>query len=338
MSMFSSSCPSKEHLSAFGAGRLDDEAMPRIANHLHHCVICQQSLESLLTQSLLLAASVHVPAEVYASETMCGRAVQRAAALAGDSTISGWQSVPAESRRETRQGRLGDYELLKEIARGGMGVVYEVRQLHLNRLVDATGQPRVTGFGLAKEIGASSGMTQSGQVMGTPSYMPPEQAEGELERLGPRTDVYSLGATLYYLLTSRPPFQAANSLETLKQVVERDPVAPRALNPAVNRDLDTICLKCLEKKPERHYASAQALADDLGGFLDGVPIKARRVGEFERLLRWSRRNPLVAGSLAGVAAIFLSAFAIVTVQRIQSGRSPARLLGKGRHGAPLRHW
>src|SRR5205814_412439 len=130
-----------------------------------------------------------------------------------------------------------------------------------NILMDGADQPRVTDFGLAKRADADSSLTQAGQVMGTPSHMPPEQAEGKNEQVGPRADVYSLGATLYCLLTGRPPFQSASVVDTLKQVIEQEPVAPHHLNPAVDRDLDTICLKCLQKRPDRRYDSAAALAE-----------------------------------------------------------------------------
>jgi WD40 repeat protein/tRNA A-37 threonylcarbamoyl transferase component Bud32 len=181
-----------------------------------------------------------------------------------------------------------------------------------NILLDANGQPRVTDFGLAKRTDVDSSLTQTGQVMGTPSYMSPEQAEGKNEQMGPLADVYSLGATLYCLVTGRPPFQSASVVDTLKQVVEREPVAPHFLNPAVDRDLETICLKCLEKRPEKRYSSATALALDLQRFVEDRPIQARPVGRFEKAVRWCRRNPLVAGSLAGVAGIFLTAFVLVS--------------------------
>jgi eukaryotic-like serine/threonine-protein kinase len=181
-----------------------------------------------------------------------------------------------------------------------------------NIMLGAAGQPRVTDFGLAKRADADSSLTQAGQVMGTPSYMPPEQAEGRNDQVGPLADVYSLGATLYCLLTGRPPFQAASVVETLKQVVEREPVAPHRLNPAVDRDLDTICLKCLEKRPEKRYPSATALAEDLQRYLDRRPILARPVGDVEKLVRWCRRNSLEAACLAGIVGIFVAAFALVS--------------------------
>eukprot|EP00913_Durusdinium_trenchii_P013411 g12592.t1 len=154
------------------------------------------------------------------------------------------------------------------------------------------GSPRITDFGLAKNIATDSGMTATGQILGTPSYMPPEQASGRLEEVGPRSDVYSLGAMLYAVLTGRPPFQAANAIETLKQVTEREPVSPAQLNPAVDRDLETICLKCLEKDVVKRYASARDFAADLSRYLEGKPILARPVGPVEKTWRWCRRNPM----------------------------------------------
>ena len=174
-----------------------------------------------------------------------------------------------------------------------------------NVMLDPGGKPKITDFGLAKQIETDSAMTATGQVLGTPSYMPPEQATGETSRVGPHSDVYSLGAILYALLTGRPPFQAANMMETLKQVVERDPVSPRQLNPEVDRDLETICLKCLEKESEKRYASSHDLAEDLGRWLRREPIQARSIGRIERTARWCRRNPLVATLSGTVVLLFL---------------------------------
>ncbi len=125
-----------------------------------------------------------------------------------------------------------------------------------NILIDSKGRPRVTDFGLAKRVDSVSDLTATGQILGTPSYMPPEQAAGQIHAIGPAADVYALGAVLYAALTGRPPFQAATPLETLKKVIEREPVALRQLNAAVPRDLETIVLKCLEKSVPRRYASA----------------------------------------------------------------------------------
>src|SRR5512142_3199626 len=291
-------------------------------------------------------------------------------------------------------GRLGDYELLEEIARGGMGVVYKARQVSLDRLVavkmllfgplaspedvqrfrteataagslhhpnivsihevgihqgqhylamdfvngpplsrlvtdqplparraanyvksvaeaiqyahehgvlhrdlkpsnvliDENDQPRVTDFGLAKLLEKDSELTLSGQVLGSPSYMAPEQAAAHRGLVGKRSDVYSLGAILYHLLTGRAPFVAPTVAETLQQVQTTDPVSPTILNPHLPRDLKTICLKCLEKEPSRRYASARELADELGRWLRTEPILARPVSQPEKVWRWCRRN------------------------------------------------
>ncbi len=172
-----------------------------------------------------------------------------------------------------------------------------------NVLLDKAGHPKITDFGLAKRLKADSGLTQTGQVMGTPSFMPPEQAEGK--EVGPAADVYALGAIVYCLLTGRPPFQAATPMETLIQVVEQDPVPVRRLNPAVPRDLETIALKALQKEPEKRYLSARALGVDLDHWLRGEPILARPVGPAERSLKWVKRRPLIASLSASVMVIGL---------------------------------
>ncbi len=142
-----------------------------------------------------------------------------------------------------------------------------------NVLLTADGRPKITDFGLAKLIiGGGELRTQTGELLGTPSYMAPEQAASRHQAIGAATDVYALGAILYELLTGRPPFKAESALETLHQVVAHDPVAPSRLRPKLPRDLETICLKCLHKEPSHRYASAEALADDLQRFLEGRPI------------------------------------------------------------------
>jgi len=306
--------------------------------------------------------------------------------------------------------RLGDYELLEEIARGGMGLVYRARQLSLNRIValkvvlhgpfssadfvrrfrneaqviaslrhpnivaiheigehqgnhfislefiegksfaelarerpltairaaryvniiaeavehahqrgvlhrdlkpsnvllDIFDQPRVTDFGLAKLVNCGADLTTTGQVLGSPNYMPPEHATGKSSDGTAQSDVYSLGAILYELLTGRPPFQGETLQAILAQVQATEPVPPRRLNPATPVDLQTICLKCLQKEPARRYPSAQALADDLGCFLESKPIRARPVSLAERTWLWCRRRPLLASVWAGlIAAIVL---------------------------------
>jgi len=154
-----------------------------------------------------------------------------------------------------------------------------------NILLDRDDQPHVTDFGLAKKIGGDSQQTRTGAILGTPSYMAPEQAAGKTHEIGPACDVYGLGAMLYELLTGRPPFQSDSPLDTLYHVVEREPVPPRLLNPKVERDLETICLKCLEKAPENRYSSAEAVAQDLDRFLKGDEISARSVNVLDRLVR-----------------------------------------------------
>lgn len=165
-----------------------------------------------------------------------------------------------------------------------------------NILLTRDDQPKVTDFGLAKRQQGDSSLTETGQALGTPSYMPPEQAQGKIKQVGPLADVYSLGATLYCLLTGRPPFQAANPLETMLQVVEQEPVSPKSLNRAVSVDLETICLRCLEKDAAKRYPSAAALAQDLTRYLAGEPIQARPVGRLERVLKWIARKPVTAAA------------------------------------------
>jgi len=167
-----------------------------------------------------------------------------------------------------------------------------------NILLDLQGRPRVTDFGLAKRLTEDTGMTVSGQVLGTPSYMPPEQAAGHINTIGPASDVYALGAVLYSLTTGRPPFQSASGIETLRQVVEKEPVAPRQLNPAIPRDLETIILKCLEKSLPRRYSTAKLLSEELQRFIEGRPILARPIGRVQKAWRWCRREPAVASLLS----------------------------------------
>jgi WD40 repeat protein/tRNA A-37 threonylcarbamoyl transferase component Bud32 len=188
-------------------------------------------------------------------------------------------------------------ELVETLARA-MRAAHEAGIVHrdlkpANVLLTRDGMPKITDFGLAKKLDAV-GQTASGAIMGTPPYMAPEQAGGRSHAIGPHTDVYALGAILYELLTGRPPFRAATALDTVLQVVSDEPVPPTQLQRKTPRDLETICLKCLQKDPAKRYARATALAEDLRRFLNGEPIRARPVGRVERGWRWCRRNPVAA--------------------------------------------
>ncbi|MGO9469030.1 MAG: protein kinase domain-containing protein, partial [Isosphaeraceae bacterium] len=174
-----------------------------------------------------------------------------------------------------------------------------------NIVLDEQGQPHVTDFGLAKRVEGVSELTISGAIVGTPAYMAPEQASGIKRLVTVLSDVYGLGAVLYALLTGQPPFGADTVLETLDQVREQPPAAPSRLNPKVPRDLEIICLKCLEKDPQRRYSSAQALADDLRRYAAGEPIVARPVRALERAVKWARRRPAIAGLMATVVVAVL---------------------------------
>ncbi|WP_020474713.1 serine/threonine-protein kinase [Zavarzinella formosa] len=167
-----------------------------------------------------------------------------------------------------------------------------------NILLQKDGTPKIADFGLARKLETNSRLTIAGTVMGTPSFMAPEQASGDPDSVGPPADVYSLGAIIYQLLTGRPPFVGSNVIETLRQVREDEPVSPRTMRSSVPRDLETICLKCLQKDPAKRYSNAAALADDLTRYQDGRPILARPLGPVARVVRWARRNPAPAGLIA----------------------------------------
>src|SRR5581483_7301280 len=171
--------------------------------------------------------------------------------------------------------------------------------------------PKIADFGLAKQLGTESIQTQTGVVVGTPSYMAPEQARADKD-IGPAADVYALGAILYELLTGRPPFRAATPLDTVMQVLHEEPVPPRRLQPRVPADLETVCLKCLAKDPRQRYASALELAEDLRRFQAGEPIRARRVGPLGQGWRWVRRNPVPAGLVAALVLALVGGTAGVT--------------------------
>ncbi|MBI2809127.1 MAG: protein kinase [Planctomycetes bacterium] len=180
-----------------------------------------------------------------------------------------------------------------------------------NILLTANGEPKIGDFGLAKKIDSGAGLTHTDAVLGTPCYMAPEQAQRRNRTIGPTADLYALGVILYQMLTGRPPFLGESALETLRQVLEDEPVPPRRLLPRVPRDLETICLKCLRKEPEHRYASAADLAHDLENFVEGKPILARPISRGEIAWRWCRRNPLPASLTALLLTVFLVAFGLV---------------------------
>ncbi len=174
-----------------------------------------------------------------------------------------------------------------------------------NVLLTSDGQPKITDFGLAKRLEDDSAQTASGSIMGTPSYMAPEQAGGKQMTIGPQTDVYALGALLYCMLTGRPPFQSASVMDTVLQVLEQDPVPPRQLVQGLDRDLETITLKCLQKDPGRRYQSAEDVADELRRYQGDEPIQARPVSAVEHSWRWCRRNPAIAGLIAAFTLLLV---------------------------------
>jgi WD40 repeat protein/tRNA A-37 threonylcarbamoyl transferase component Bud32 len=409
-------CPSEDDLKAFLLGDLPETLCQPLADHLEVCPRCEavaerlDRLEDPIIRAVRASDSLTIDAEVPATEN--GR--------------------PGEGKRPAGPAvlpdRIGDYLILGELGRGGMGVVYKARQARLNRpvalkmilhgdyagatelsrfrteaetiarlqhpnivaihevnehegkpflslefcpggsldrklggtplpareaarlvetlaramqaahdknvihrdlkpanvLLAEDGTPKISDFGLARKLG-EAGQTQTGAVVGTPSYMAPEQAGGRSsqtefgnEELGPLVDVYALGAILYVCLRGGPPFTAPTAVDTLFQVVHDEPVPPRQLQARVPRDLETICLKCLEKSPPRRYASAAALADDLQRFQAGEPITGRPAGRLERALKWARRRPtaaaLVAVSLVALACAALLSAAFYRIQ------------------------
>ena len=200
------------------------------------------------------------------------------------------------------------------------------------------GTPKITDFGLAKQLDGSAGQTQSGAIMGTPSYMAPEQAGGRTGQIGPAADVYALGAILYELLTGRPPFKAATPLDTVLQVVSDEPVPPRQLQSKVPHDLETVCLKCLQKDARKRYPSAAQLAGDLSRFRRGAPITARPVSRRERLVKWVWRHPTAAGLLVVSVLSFLLLLGggIAFTARLQAEKEEAERLRQSAEEAQLR--
>src|SRR5438034_7497656 len=220
-------------------------------------------------------------------------------------------------------------ELIAKLARTGH-YAHEHGILHRdikpgNVLVDAKGEPHLTDFGLARLLETKSTVTHTMDVLGTPSYMAPEQASGHNEQLTSATDVYGLGAVFYQLLTDHPPFAGGTTCETVRLVLETEPRQPRLWNPKIDRDLATICLKCLEKDPQRRYSYALALADDLEHWLKHEPIRAKRSGVFTHGRKWLWRNPTTAGLIASLVALAVGAGVIVWKSELVRRPIPASI-------------
>jgi serine/threonine protein kinase len=229
--------------------------------------------------------------------------------------------------RRTREGRHAIAQLLGQAARA-VHYAHQRGILHRdlkpgNILLDRDGKPHLTDFGLAKRVGAESSLTHTGAVIGTPSYMPPEQAAGS-KQLTVAADVYSLGAILYEMLIGQPPFRGTSPLDVMLQVSEREPAALRNSNPSVEPDLQTICLKCLDKDPLRRYGSAEALADDLDRWLAGQPIEARPSTPWERTVKWARRRPALAAfllvSILSAAALLIGGLVFTAELQVALGQ------------------
>ena len=203
----------------------------------------------------------------------------------------------------------------------------------VNILFTADGVPKITDFGLAKRLEMDEGQTHTGQVMGTPSYMAPEQARGDTKTVGPPADIYALGAILYEMLTGRPPFKGISAMDTVKQVIEVEPLAPSRVQFRVPRDLETICLKCLQKEPRKRYDTAKEMADDLNRYLSGEPIRARRTPPVERGVKWVKRHPTRA-TLLTLAIVGAFTFVGTGVWYWNHLRSLERIAA--RHEAKLR--
>jgi WD40 repeat protein/serine/threonine protein kinase len=238
-------------------------------------------------------------------------------------------------------------QLLEDLARAvheahRHGIVHRDLKPGNVLLPKSTLTPKVSDFGIAKLLlGGPAEQTRTGAVLGTPNYMAPEQARARNKEVGPATDVYALGAILYECLTGRPPFLGETPLDTLRQVVSDEPVAPRQLQPKVPRDLETICLQCLRKEPRRRYASALELADDLRRFLTQQPIRARSVGPLTRLWLGCRRNPglAVAGGLSVAALVALVVLAVTFgVEQGRLARKAQREAVKAQREAALATW
>ena len=227
----------------------------------------------------------------------------------GESLVDKLRDGPMEGSRAAKimaeVGRALDYA-------HSQGVLHRDLKPHNILMEEATDRPMVADFGLAKLVHRDQSLTYAGQVMGTPSYMPPEQTR-DAGKVTSAADQYALGATLYHLLVGHPPFAGATVQDTLRMIVEKEPVALREINPTINVDLETICLKALQKDPGKRYESCKLFAEDLERFLDGKPIVARPVGRVERVWRWARRNRAMAGMIGTVIVLAITTLIAIAI-------------------------
>jgi serine/threonine-protein kinase len=243
---------------------------------------------------------------VYEAGEVGGRPYFAMEYVAGPSLADVLRTGPLEPRRAA--------QYVATVARA-VAYLHERQIIHRdlkpsNILLDEQGRPCVTDFGLVKLVGQNTHHTSTGAVVGTPSHMAPEAAAGRVDRIGPASDVYGLGAILYHLLTGRPPFEAPTQIETLVRVLEGEPPAPSQLRPDVPSEVEAVCLRCLEKEPERRYPNALAVAEDLERFLRGEAVETGRAGPIRALERWSRREPALAARLgaAWICAVLSAAY------------------------------
>jgi tetratricopeptide (TPR) repeat protein len=281
------------------------------------------ALARLLAEAATIARLQHPNiVQVYAIGDCDGRPYVELELVEGGSLAARLEGTPWPPRAAAR--------LVESLAHGvsaahRLGIVH--RDLKpANILMTDDGEPKVSDFGLAKTIEQNSGLTRTESILGSPSYMAPEQAEGRAKEVGPAADIYAMGANLYELLTGRPPFVGSSLLATLELVRSAEPVPPRRLQPGLARDLETICLKCLAKEPTKRYESADALAEDLASYLEDEPIRARPTPQWERALKWVRRRPSTAAlilvsivAIVGTVGGWTSRQAELTRQR-ESGR------------------
>jgi len=303
--------PGYEILSCLGQGGMGvvylarQESLGRVVA-LKMLVAGQLAAEDLLARFHVEAESVarlqhpHI-VQIYETGEVAGQPYFSLEYVSGGSLADQLDGTPQDPRYAAR--------MVSQLA-DAAGYAHQSRILHrdlkpANVLLEQDGTPKITDFGLAKQLESDSKNTRTGDVLGTPSYMAPEQASGVTKKLSPACDIYSLGAVLYEMLVGRPPFRGRDAVDTLMQVLSDEPVTPRRLQPQIPRDLETICLKCLEKSPGKRYGSAIELADDLRRFLHSEPILARPIRRWERAAKFARRRPSLA------ALVFVSVLATV---------------------------